>query len=386
MSNLGKKEFLNILDKYHKGTASPEEEAFLNAYFNIFELDQDCFNDLTPAEQEEMSARLKAKIDSGISSNTGKASGFRKYGLRLIGMAASLIIVASACYYLVSRNQLLKADATIGKELSAEIILPGGNKATLTLANGRKISLTDAANGNVASDNGIKIIKTKAGELVYEIVAGEDETTVNSFNTIQTPRGGEYRINLPDGTRVVLNAASSLKFPVSFLNRPQRIVELTGEAYFEVAHNDNQPFRVVSSNQEVQVLGTSFNVNAYADEPATVTTLIKGSVKVFHGGMSKIIKPSEATVVGNGIKIRPANDSDLAWKNGIISFKNASIESIMRQVARWYDVEVSVGGKLPERLFTGEVSRSSNLSDLIAIFESSNIKFRFNKRHITLIP
>lgn len=385
MSNLGKKKFLDILDKHHKGTASPEEEAFLNAYFNIFELDQDYFNDLTPTEQEEMSARLKAKIDSGISSHIEKTTQFRKYGLRWMGIAASLIIVAFAGFYFSSKNQLPKADATANPELTAEI-LPGGNKATLTLANGRKISLTDAANGNLVSDIGIKIVKTKDGELVYEVGANDDMAISNSFNTIQTPRGGEYRINLPDGTRVVLNAASSLKFPVSFISRAQRVVELTGEAYFEVAHNENQPFRVISSNQEVQVLGTDFNVNAYADEPATVTTLIKGSVKVFHEGKSQLIKPLQSAVVSKGIQVRQANDSDLAWKNGIISFRNASIESIMRQVARWYDVEVSIEGKIPERLFTGEISRSSNLSDLIAIFESSNIKFRFNKRHITLIP
>ncbi|RZK76451.1 MAG: DUF4974 domain-containing protein [Pedobacter sp.] len=385
MSNLGKKEFLDILDKHHKGTASPEEEAFLNAYFNIFELDQDYFEGLTPIVQDEMSARLKAKIDGGIASSMEKTSGFRKAGRRWIAVAASLVLIASAYLYFSPRNQLLKPDTTANQELPAEI-LPGGNKATLTLANGRKISLTDAANGNVASDNGIKIVKTKDGELIYEIVATDDVAVANSFHTIQTPRGGEYRINLPDGTKVMLNAASSLKFPVSFASRPQRVVELTGEAYFEVAHNENQPFKVISSNQEIQVLGTDFNVNAYADEPATVTTLVKGSVKVFHDGKSQLIKPFESAVVSKGIRVRQANDSDLAWKNGIISFRNASIESIMRQVARWYDVEVSIGGKIPERLFTGEISRSSNLSDLIAIFESSNIKFRFNKRHITLIP
>lgn len=384
MSNLEKKAFLEILGRYHKGAATPEEEAFLNAYFNIFELDQDFFDGLTLAQQEEISTRLKGKIDERISEKKAFSS-FKTITWRWIGVAATVAVVAFAGFYLNSRKESLKTEVAVGRQANTDI-LPGGNKAVLILADGSRVSLTDVANGKVLNADGIKITKTGDGKIVYDIAINDHAELANSFNTIQTPRGGEYSVNLPDGTRVMLNAESSLKFPVSFTNKPQRVVELTGEAYFEVAHNNAQPFKVISAKQEVQVLGTDFNINAYTDEPAIVTTLVVGSVSVSHGNIIKVIKPLQAAVVKSGIDVRPANECDIAWKSGIISFKNADIETIMRQVARWYDVEISIAGKIPSRLFTGEISRKSNLSEVIAIFESSNIKFRFNKRHITLIP
>ena len=384
MSNLEKKAFLEILDRYHKGTASPEEEAFLNAYFNIFELDANYFEGLTNEEQEEISARLKGKIDKHIFEN-GRPPVIKSGQWRWIGIAASIALVVFAGIYLSSRKHSLKKDTVVSNKKDPEI-LPGGSKAILTLADGSRISLTDVENGEVLNSDGIKITKTQDGKLVYDIVGTENGAPSSSFNIIQTPRGGEYSVNLPDGTKVMLNAESSLKFPVSFANRQQRVVELSGEAYFEVAHNRNQPFKVISAGQEVQVLGTDFNVNAYADEPATVTTLVAGSVSVSHGGAFKVIKPGQATVVTDVILIRPADERSIAWKSGIISFNKANIETIMRQVSRWYDVEVTYAGKIPQRLFSGEISRNANLSELIAILESSNIQFKFNKRHITILP
>lgn len=385
MNNLGKKEFLEILEKHHRGESSPEEEAFLNAYFNIFELDADFSEELSLQQQEALSAGLKTKIDDLISQPEQQAPGFTKSSRIWLGMAASVLIIALAGIFLYSGKQPSKAMLVVDRQ-SADKIVPGGNKATLTLADGTTISLTDADNGDVANKAGVKITKTKDGEVVYEILADSAAARANSFNTIQTPRGGQYRVNLPDGTKVVLNAASSLKFPISFAGQRQRAVELNGEAYFEVTHNSDQPFMVVSSNQKIQVLGTVFNVNAYPDEPATVTTLLEGSVKVSHGNETKIIRPMEATVVTDKIETRRANENDIAWKNGIISFNKANIETIMRQVSRWYDVEISYDGKMPKRLFTGEISRDSDLSELIAILKSSNIKFRFNKRQITIVP
>ncbi|RZM01545.1 MAG: FecR family protein, partial [Pedobacter sp.] len=355
------------------------------AYFDIFELEADYFNELSPAQQDEMSARLKNNIDAELAHQEQDGPGFFRSGRTWLGIAASLVLISLAgIYYNRGKNEV-KSDP-IAETKSVGDIAPGGNKATLTLADGSTISLTDAANGDVASNGGIKITKTKDGEVVYQVIADSAAALVNSLNTLKTPRGGQYRINLPDGTKVLLNAASSLTFPISFAGQAERFVELSGEAYFEVAHNSQQPFVVSSANQKIQVLGTVFNINAYADEPATVTTLLEGSVKVFHGSEAKVIKPREATYVTSTIVTKRADEHDIAWKEGVISFNKANLETIMRQVSRWYDVEVSYAGKTPTRLFTGEISRSANLSELIAILESSNIKFKFNKRHITIIP
>lgn len=384
MRNLSKQEFLNILSRHERGKTSPEEEAFLNAYFNAFELEPDDLEGLGPEFQEDIRKRLEAKIDNQISlPELGRPSLF-KSTRGLISIAASFILIAGAIAFYSSQEKMdRRRVAVVSNKVT---ILPGGNKATLTLANGEVISLTDADSGAVASRGGIRITKTQDGEVQYEVIADNAVAIATGFNTIKTPRGGQYTIKLPDGTKAILNAASSLKFPTSFTGQDHRDVELTGEAYFEVAHNSQQPFRVMSAKQSIQVLGTKFNVNAYVDEPATVTTLVEGSVKVFKGSQSKTIKPGQATVVAETILTRPSDESNIAWRAGIISFNGASLETIMRQVSRWYDVDVSYAGRIPRRLFSGEISRTANLSELIEILESSNIKFKFNQRHITILP
>lgn len=259
-------------------------------------------------------------------------------------------------------------------------VLPGGNNAVLTLANGKKVDLKHLSVGTITDQSGVNITKSSDGQLIYS-ASKNVITSASAYNTVETPRGGEYRVSLPDGSRVWLNAASSLKYPSSFGARSERRVELRGEAYFEVAHDKAKPFRVVTQGQTVEVLGTHFNINSYADESATTTTLEEGSVKVTSGSDRRILKPGQKAVRENAeIVVSEADlQTALAWKNGKIYFKDADIRSIMKQVSRWYDIDIAYEGGISSRTFNGGISRKANLSSLLQILEMSKIRFRLEK-------
>jgi ferric-dicitrate binding protein FerR (iron transport regulator) len=231
-------------------------------------------------------------------------------------------------------------------------------------------------------------VKTANGQLVYN---AESTTTgaAIQYNVLTTPRGGQYRIVLPDGTKVWLNAASYIKFPTTF-SGDKRDIELKGEAYFEVAQNAKQPFEVSVSGMQVQVLGTSFNVNAYDDESNIKTSLIDGKVKVLNQSNASILAPGHEAVMNkntNDIQVAAADVEDaIAWKNNVFSFQNADIPTIMRQIARWYDVEVSYEGKVSTEKFVGEVSRNSNVSEVLKILELNKVHFRIEGKKITVLP
>lgn len=263
------------------------------------------------------------------------------------------------------------------------------------MADGHKISLTDAENGELAEQSGIKITKTADGQLVYNISNSDNSSQALSYNTIETPAGGQYQINLPDGTKVWLNSASSLRYPVLFTGK-DRSVEITGEAYFEVAHNKSMPFKVITTDQTVEVLGTNFNVMAYPEEASTNTTLIEGSVKVVKDNTSKTITPGQqARVKAGKIDIVNANIQEVtAWKNGYFIFKSEDVKNIMRQLARWYDLEVEYQGNVSEKIFGAKISRFRNISEVLSILESTgSIHFKIitdslgrKERRIIVMP
>ena len=273
-------------------------------------------------------------------------------------------------------------------------IAPGGNKAVLTLANGEKIILTDAKNGELAAQGGVVVTKLADGKIVYTVKPGKAGNATP--NTIETPKGGQYLIVLPDGSKVLLNAASVLTYPASFADLKERRVQLKGEAYFEVAkvimkdrgakHKERRmPFIVVTDKQEIKVLGTHFNVNSYADETLTKTTLIEGSVLVEAAGTKKVLTPGTQAIVGpDGLTITEANiDEVLAWKNGYFLFESEDIESVMRKISRWYDVEVVFEGDRPKDGFGGTVSRFSNVSKVLQKLQLTNkVHFKIEERRI----
>ncbi len=269
-------------------------------------------------------------------------------------------------------------------------VAPGSNRAVLSLSNGTTILLDAAGKGVLVRQGNIVINKTADGQLVCKVLPTDSvgNAPVSLFTTISTPRGGQFQIMLPDGTKVWLNAASSLKFPFRF-TADERKVELSGEAYFEVAKNRDLPFRVQSARQTVEVLGTHFNIKAYPDEPAIKTTLLEGSVKVIQENSrnSVMLSPGQQSNVNEEMSVSKVDtEFAIAWKNGLTSFKNADIKSILKQVERWYDVKAVYEGEISQRTFSGDIPRSSNLSELLQVLETSNIHFKIDGKVITVTP
>lgn len=264
---------------------------------------------------------------------------------------------------------------------------PGGSKALLTLANGTTLTLDSA--GKQVIQQGVTLIHQQNGQLQYHVQAAA-ALVGYSMNTLTTPRGGQYQLLLPDGSKVWLNAASSLRYPTVFSDTG-RLVELTGEAYFEIqslSRSDNKkvPFRVKVNNMVVEVLGTHFNIMAYSDEQAIKTTLLEGSVRVLQNSSGQVLRPGEQAVVAAGNEIKVLRNVDVqeavAWKNGVFQFNRAGLQVVMRQLSRWYDVEVVYEGNIPNLEFLGKMQRELNLSEVLSILEKSGVRFRVEGRRI----
>jgi hypothetical protein len=266
--------------------------------------------------------------------------------------------------------------------------LPGTNKAVLTLADGSQIPLDDAHIG-VLSKQGKSIVNnTSNGKLVYTAAKNSEPDLVPAINTLVTPRGGQYQIVLPDGSKVWLNATSSIKYPTFFKGKDRR-VEITGEVYFEVAKNPSMPFIVKTNNTEIEVLGTHFNVMAYDDEEATKTTLEEGSVKIRNGKWSGILKPGQQAIESKQDGVNTIKDIDveqeLAWKNGLFQFTDDDIQSIMRQVCRWYDLSVVYEGKVPVKQYSGRIARNVKVSELLNMLKYTGVNSEIKEKTIYLI-
>ncbi len=265
---------------------------------------------------------------------------------------------------------------------------PGTNKAILTLGNGQKIILDTAHNGQLARQSGAQIVKLDSGRLVYAATSGRPSQI--TFNTLTTPRGGQYQLTLPDGSRVWLDAASSITYPTAFTGK-ERKVSMTGQAYFEIVHRPGQPFVVNTENISLLDIGTAFNINAYADEPVAKITLTEGAIALKKRGHQLILSPGQqARSAGEEplSLIRQADiEQTLAWKNGMIKLGGASIQEIMRQLARWYDVDVEFQGNLDQAVFSGIVSRRQNISGLIRILEATgSVHFSTDNKKIIVKP
>jgi len=383
MNEAQRKHFREILKKYNAGKATLEEKRFLESFYAVFETEEDRITDANESQYTQLGQAINNEITQQLGMEQEKASviKFRPFWLR--SAAAVLIISAIA----LGANFLLKTDKPGQSRIAKNTfknISPGGNKAVLTLADGRRVVLDDAQNGQLATQAGVVITKAADGQIVYRISgtakAGQDILQ----NTISTPRGGQYQVILPDNTSVWLNSASSISYPATFTG-DERLVTLTGEAYFEVAENKKMPFKVRSGLQTVEVLGTHFNVNAYADEPNTLTTLAQGSVKLVSAVSSTRIIPGEQGLVsasGSILTRRVDVDRELAWKNGLFSFEGQDIRAIMRQISRWYDIEVVYDKNLPEEKYYGEIARSSKLESVFKILELNNITFRMEGKTV----
>jgi transmembrane sensor len=264
-------------------------------------------------------------------------------------------------------------------------ITPGSNKATLTLADGRIISLDGLANGGIAAEKNVQVIKMD-GVVQYN---SSDNNHEIAYNTIQTPKGGKYQLILADGTIVWLNAASSLRFPVAFVGN-ERLVELKGEAYFEVKKDSKKPFKVTLENDaQIEVKGTAFNINAYQDEEFLKTTLVEGKINFLFKGRTKSLLPRQQIKFDKALNEMelPADVDiydEIAWKNDLFVFKSMDVKSIMRIISRWYDIDVVYQGKINPETFSGIVSSKSNLSQVLKIMEAGGIQFKIEGRKIVV--
>ncbi|MCC8424276.1 FecR family protein [Mucilaginibacter sp. UR6-11] len=266
--------------------------------------------------------------------------------------------------------------------------LPGGNKAVLTLANGRKVILSSQANGAISKQGSTRVNKVQDGLLVYQPSRENTVAQPVTYNTISTPKGGQYQVRLPDGSNVWLNSISTITFPTVF-NGSERDVTITGEVYFEVAKNQDQPFIVHAAGQTVKVLGTHFNINAYPDENAVKTTLLEGGIKISTPYGEKIIIPGQQALVSSR-HITIVDDSDteaaVAWKNGNFVFNNTSLPALMRQLARWYDVNIIYSGTVADHEFVGQIKRSVKLSVVLKILAASGLHFTVNGKNVYIQP
>jgi len=309
----------------------------------------------------------------------------RSHKIRRIGgyaaVAASVLLIVAGVVIWQQTNT--RRPATI--QTVKQDVPPGSNKAILTLSNGQQIVLDSAAKGDLAQQGSARVIKTDSGQIAYH--ASSEKPTAVLYNTLATPRGGQYQLTLPDGTKVWLNAASSIRYPV-FFTGTERKVEITGEAYFEVTKNASKPFKVmVKGNQEIDVLGTSFDVNSYPDEREIKTTLLEGSVKA----QGTILKPGQQAAWSAGQPVKIQNDADLeeavAWKNGKFIFTGNDLGSVMRQISRWYDVDVDYKGDFKGDEFVGVISRFKNVSEILHMLEQTRtVKFSVEGRKITALP
>lgn len=407
--------YQELAEKWLNNTISPQEsEEFLQWYNSGQENDIYIPKDYADSDQD-----LKKRIFAEINHNISEPVLSPSYRIQSWFAAAAVIIaVFAAGLYFSSETKETKqyvADKVISgpkmtsplrrvspvsevedqKSVMVNDIEAGENKAILTLGDGSKIILDDAKNGILANQGGNSVLKAAEGEVIYSFLSeikdplAEDENAPVIYNTIETPKGGKFQIKLPDGSKVWLNAASSLRFPTVF-NGSKRLVELIGEAYFEVSPDKSKIFEVNTRNQVVQVLGTHFNINAYLDEPTVNTTLLEGSVRVsdLRTNISQLLKPGEQSQLSEQmevINLKNTNEA-VAWKEGYFQFDEADIKTVMRQIERWYDVSVVYEGDLPNYRFGGEIERNLSLLQVLKVLEKTKVHFRLEGREVIVMP
>lgn len=374
---------LEIITKFQNGQATEAEIQEIDMWYENQASNSGYTDDMSPVERLGAKQKILQRINDDIQEEITPVTKIYSYKkLKIFALAAVMLLAVGTTLYLNLSDQKVERRDSI----AVNDVAPGKDKAILTLANGKKISLTNLTNGQIASQSGIKISKTANGHLVYETTGNAEIKSLKpEFNTIEVPVGGQWQVILPDRSKVWLNALSSITYPVHF-NGKERAVKISGEAYFEVAHNSKMPFKVQCGTQTVEVLGTHFNIMAYADEKLIKTTLLEGSVKISEGKATKLLVPGEQAQVGLG-KIAVTNDVDMedvvAWKNGYFKFDD-NLETIMAKVAKWYDVDVVYQSKPdPNNVYAGKVSRSKNISSLLKIIEfNGDVHFKIEGRRV----
>jgi transmembrane sensor len=350
---------------------------------------------LTGRPTLEWASQLENRIDSLGTAKVVPLSRKRKLNVAIGWAAAVVVVLGAGLYFMLNKGTEIAAPT---KELATETkgtaILPGTDKAVLTLADGRDVHLNATADGILAEEGGSTIRKINSSTLVYEQLSNHPQQA-EIYNTISTPSGGQYQVVLPDQTKIWLNAGSSIRFPVAFTGKERRVA-ITGEVYFEVAKNPDMPFKAVIATEltpqgltkgrgEVEVVGTHFNIMAYKNEPVIQTTLLKGSVKVVSEKLSKVLKPGQqATIIDYPVATDQLSVKDIsnaeslvAWKDGF--FPGGTADVMMRQIARWYDVDLEFEGKVPDMKFEGQLPRTAGIENVLKILNANGIHTMLDK-------
>jgi transmembrane sensor len=396
MPEMGEERLKLLIYKYLDGSLTAAEKEELDVYGSAhpqiwllmarLQDEDQLMKDL--ADMQEMDVRQALTEAWGLANEGERPPFHRRYGWTI---AASILIVLAGGALFIGLRQP-KADSQPSpmqqvEHIPAPEIHGGGNRATLTLANGQQLHLENLPAGQIASQSGARLIKTDSA-LTYHAVYSENGGGVE-VNTLATPRAGTYTIVLPDGSKVWLNNASTLSYPTSFHGRYREVI-LTGEAYFEVAKNTAQPFQVKVKDLTIHVLGTGFTVRAYGDEGNMTATLLKGKIAVQDGSREEQLAPNEQVTIDRQKNWQIQKDIDpesvMAWKNGNFYFTHADISTVMKELSRWYDIEVEI--KIPETQFfyDGEFSHDADLSAILAYLTNEDVHFVREGNKVTVIP
>lgn len=377
---------VELAHRFLSGAATEKEIALLHEWYDTADQEEiELVFTREPETEEDVRRRILAGVQSRIEQEP--VVQVRRIGryARWVAAASVVIALGLAGEYFWPRHAAHQPAPVATAAKPQNDLPPGSNKAQLLLGDGSVVDLANATNGVIKDKGGVRINK-QDGRLIYD---ASKQDAVSETNTIQTPRGGQYQVVLPDGTKVWLNAASSLSYPTAFSGK-DRQVRLKGEAYFEVAGDKNKPFSVSVDGLQVDVLGTHFDVMAYDDERAINTTLLEGSVKVTKGSSSHLLTEGQEASLdrsSESFKVRDADaDAAIAWKNGFFQFGGVPIETVMRQLARWYDVDVEYQGQILSH-FRGSVSRGANVSEVFKMLELTGaVHFRIEGKKIIVMP
>ncbi|MES1224290.1 MAG: FecR domain-containing protein [Bacteroidota bacterium] len=394
-----------LLQSYVQNTIHPGQVEELFGYLSrhpeladqllkeITQVPGDILVNLQPL-QEEASSRMLSGLMAKI--NTTRVAAIHQPGFirrrRWIAAAAVILLVAGASIYFISGNlsSPIAAEHFINSQHSGKDASPGLDGAILTTANGDRIILDSVSNGIVSTEGNTDVVK-QSNRLIYN-KSSKAPASAETFNTLSTLKGMKFQLILSDGTKVWLDAASSVTYPIVFPGE-QRKVKATGQVYFEVAKDPLRPFIVDARGTSVQVLGTHFNVNAYEDETTMKTTLLEGMIKITRNNSSSLLKPGQQAIVdrtdpvgsitvNNGVDL----DAVMAWKNGLFQFTKADLSSVLRQLSRWYDMEIVYEGKIPQREFEGKIGRDLNLSQVLKLLEKVQVSFRIEGKKLIVQP
>ncbi|MDF2191471.1 FecR family protein [Paraflavitalea sp. CAU 1676] len=358
-----------LIERYERQEATPAEAEELNAWFHDFNPGRNNM-DAWLREQGGEDAMVEMLYADFRDRVAGNKRVVRIRTLYKVAAAAAVVGIVMLVLFRQTGRQadMAQVDGKPSSGQTAPTIKPGSDKATLTLADGSTVTLGESNSGTIATQSNAEVAQVQQGKIAYKTNNGSPADLAPVYNTLKTPRGGKYNLTLSDGTEVTLDAASSITYPVAF-NGSERVVEITGQVFFEVVHKASQPFRVKAKGQLIEDLGTAFNVSAYDDDDDLRVTLAEGRVDVHTQTKTAALVPGQQARIVNGqqsIGVKQVNVEEVvAWKNGWFMFRNETIQQVMKQAARWYDIEVEFEGAPTHKLFGGSISRYKEISELL---------------------